>query len=217
MNLFVNKHQQKTEATKARLFTAARKAIAKHGFEAATIDQIASTAGFTRGAFYAHFKSKDDLFLAMLEHRAAQDFRAFQKQLQAVSGEARYEALWDLCRLRLRDTQWALLQLEFKLYIARRGSKGAKLSERFTNLRRSLREQYLKDLIPSKETRQSALFEAVTDGLCLQRAYKGAEFTEKEAEESMRLIFDFLLDQWQTSTSVRTSRSSSPAEQLGPE
>src|ERR1700761_5228629 len=61
-----SRHQERTELTRARLIQSAEKIFARDGFEAAKLEEIASDAGYTRGAFYANFDSKEDLFIALL-------------------------------------------------------------------------------------------------------------------------------------------------------
>ena len=62
-----SRHQERTDVTRARLIRAAEKIFARDGFEAAKLEEIAAEAGYTRGAFYANFESKEDLFFALLE------------------------------------------------------------------------------------------------------------------------------------------------------
>jgi AcrR family transcriptional regulator len=50
-----------------RILDAASKVFAAEGFAGATIDAIGHTAGFTKGAVYSNFGSKDELFLALLD------------------------------------------------------------------------------------------------------------------------------------------------------
>ncbi|WP_267222010.1 TetR/AcrR family transcriptional regulator [Dyella silvae] len=50
--------------TRARIVESARRLFNHHGFEKVTIDQIMTAAGLTRGAFYHHFDSKDELYAA---------------------------------------------------------------------------------------------------------------------------------------------------------
>lgn len=50
--------------TRARVIESARRLFNRHGFEQVTIDQIMAAAGLTRGAFYHHFRSKDELYAA---------------------------------------------------------------------------------------------------------------------------------------------------------
>lgn len=54
------------EQTTQRLLDAAQKLIAKKGLSAASVEDIAEAAGYTRGAFYSNFSSKGDLFIELL-------------------------------------------------------------------------------------------------------------------------------------------------------
>src|SRR5690348_12636055 len=67
-----SRQKARTEETRRKLLAAAEKAFARDGFEAARLEDIASLAGYTRGAFYANFKSKEDIFFALLEHWVGQ-------------------------------------------------------------------------------------------------------------------------------------------------
>src|SRR4030081_2011237 len=59
--------------TRTRLLEAAARVYARRGFDGATIDEVAEEAGFTKGAVYDHFGSKEKLLLALLdEHLAKQ-------------------------------------------------------------------------------------------------------------------------------------------------
>jgi len=59
--------------TRAALLEAAARVYARRGFDGATVDEVAEEAGFTKGAVYSHFGSKENLLLALLdEHLAAQ-------------------------------------------------------------------------------------------------------------------------------------------------
>ena len=53
-----------------RIVEAARFLFRQRGFDGASIDQVMNEAGLTRGAFYAHFDSKDDLIRDVLEIEA---------------------------------------------------------------------------------------------------------------------------------------------------
>lgn len=75
---------ERKAATRARLLDAAAQVYARSGFAGATLDEVAGEAGFTKGAVYAHFGSKEKLLLALLqEHLAGQ----IVKQLQLFERE----------------------------------------------------------------------------------------------------------------------------------
>src|SRR5499427_8543689 len=61
--------------TRDKLFEAAARVFEEQGIGGASIETIAAAAGFTRGAFYSNFKSKDELIIAMLEDHVAQSIR----------------------------------------------------------------------------------------------------------------------------------------------
>jgi len=55
--------------TRARLLDAAARVYARRGFDGATLDEVAAEAGFTKGAVYSHFGSKENLLLALSEEQ----------------------------------------------------------------------------------------------------------------------------------------------------
>ena len=65
----LNKHQLKNRETHARLLKAAEEIFVCDGYQGAQLSAIAAAAGRTKGAVYDHFKSKEDLFLALFETR----------------------------------------------------------------------------------------------------------------------------------------------------
>src|SRR3954452_23252232 len=58
--------------TRDKLFEAAARVFDEQGINAASIEAVAAAAGFTRGAFYSNFASKDELIFAMLENHVEQ-------------------------------------------------------------------------------------------------------------------------------------------------
>jgi AcrR family transcriptional regulator len=57
--------------TRARLLEAAAQVYSRRGFAGATLEEVASEAGFTKGAVYGHFGSKENLLLALVEEYLA--------------------------------------------------------------------------------------------------------------------------------------------------
>jgi AcrR family transcriptional regulator len=97
---------------RARLLDGARQVFAERGFAAASLDHVAAAAGFTKGAVYSNFASKDELFLALMEDALAARLDAVETAmaaahdlpaaLAAVAGE-----------LGRSDPRWQVLFLEF--------------------------------------------------------------------------------------------------------
>jgi AcrR family transcriptional regulator len=60
---------EQTERNRSLVLDAARDVFMARGYHAATLEQIAESAGFSRGVVYSQFESKADLFLSLLEAR----------------------------------------------------------------------------------------------------------------------------------------------------
>ena len=122
--------QERTEETRSRLLKAAEKIFFRDGFEAAKLEEIASRAGYTRGAFYANFESKEDLFIAMLEKEALKRLRGVRAAIGdlQVPG-AKLAALRKYMLESLPDRVWAVLFTEFRLFAFRRPELKTKLAD----------------------------------------------------------------------------------------
>lgn len=106
--------------TRARLLEASRRIFAQGGYGGASVDVIAAEAGYTKGAFYGNFESKEAVFLELLSrHKAAE-----AEQLdRLVGGEQAPEAVFAKLDAWLEgmnaDADWALLAVELELHARR--------------------------------------------------------------------------------------------------
>ncbi len=106
---------EKQAATRASLLESAAAVFTQKGFEAATVEEITEAAGFSRGAFYSNFETKEELFLTLIESRIQGRLQeialAFQEgdtaETRIRSGGAYLDALV------AQDRQWCLLYMEF--------------------------------------------------------------------------------------------------------
>ena len=73
--------------TRQLLLDSGRDVFARKGFAAATVEEIAQQAGFTRGAFYANFRDKHDLFWAVVATEDESTFGAMELSLEAAHGD----------------------------------------------------------------------------------------------------------------------------------
>lgn len=79
--------------TRAALLRAAAEVFAEQGFTAASIEDIAERAGFTRGAFYANFTDKADALLTVLDESRASDMEAAADLVATTPDEGKLAAL----------------------------------------------------------------------------------------------------------------------------
>ena len=107
------------------------------GMERASIDDVAEHAGFTKGAFYANFESKEQLFLAMLEENFAARLEEIDRALSTEEGpeaQARQAGL-DFHRFLEFSDEWERLFFEFAAYAARNDEFRVELVARYRMLR----------------------------------------------------------------------------------
>ncbi|GAA2899184.1 TetR/AcrR family transcriptional regulator [Microbacterium esteraromaticum] len=75
------------ENTRARLLEAAQQVFAEVGLEGATVEAVCERAGFTRGAFYSNFESKDELFLMLAASVGETRLQAVRERVSTLVGE----------------------------------------------------------------------------------------------------------------------------------
>lgn len=75
---------RRREATRQKLLDAAAQVFAEVGLDAASVEAICDRAGFTRGAFYSNFETKDELMLALTERVSEQKIEAVTTRIQEL-------------------------------------------------------------------------------------------------------------------------------------
>ncbi|MER7521173.1 helix-turn-helix domain-containing protein [Streptomyces sp. NPDC126499] len=107
--------------TRAALLKAALEVFAEHGFHAASIEQICERAGFTRGAYYSNFASKEELFLALFDEHGERIVHRLAEAIDALAPEDyTLERLAELAsRVEPEERDWYLVSTEFTLHAIR--------------------------------------------------------------------------------------------------
>jgi AcrR family transcriptional regulator len=128
---------ERQASTRAALLRSAARLICRHGMHGASIDAIAADAGFTKGAFYANFASKQDLFLTMLEQKfatALADLEAAMPGAGVPAVEA-HQAAEGFIAYANSDPEWPRLYQEFAALAARDEPFREQLATRVRELR----------------------------------------------------------------------------------
>jgi len=130
-----NKHEQKTQETRARLLLAAEQLILRNGYEKADMAQVASLAGRTTGAIYAHFKSKEEIFLALFDQSLERKRQLVDQLLQSAAPAEVKREHWRRVLIEIsKDRDWSLLLLEYKLFAIRHAEAQEQLRNRIRRL-----------------------------------------------------------------------------------
>ena len=127
------------DATRERLFEAAARVFNERGIGAASIEAIAVAAGFTRGAVYSNFASKDELIIAMLADHVERSVRHHLDLLARHRDPADFVAALRASDRNRQDPlgRAPLLHIELILYVARAEKRRPELAKRL-RARRSL-------------------------------------------------------------------------------
>lgn len=195
-----SRHQERSDATRARLIRAAEKIFARDGFEAAKLQEIAAEAGYTRGAFYANFDSKEDLFLALLEGEISSRINTVEHMTRRVQDpEAKLRAFREFFLTICQDRRWSLLALEFKLFAVRHPEVKARLAAMNRRLVKP-RIGILRDImegtgrkLPVTPTAFAMSLSAVTNALSLEHMLDRSLMPETAFKQILENYFDSLL------------------------
>jgi AcrR family transcriptional regulator len=120
------------DETRDKLFEAAARVFEDQGTGGASIEAIAAEAGFTRGAFYSNFASKEELIIAMLEDHVEQSIR---RNLDLLAKHKNLDDFLEALKSMDRSRQdplgrSPLLHMEMILFVARAEKRRPELAKR---------------------------------------------------------------------------------------
>jgi AcrR family transcriptional regulator len=154
-----DRRREKVDRTRADLLAAATRAFARQGYEGASVGDIAADAGYTKGALYAHFGSKNELFLEVARRKiASAPEQACLPPLDADGLEPEVVDALD----QMYDDDDLLLALEFLSYAVRhpeaRAEIGAFYEEGFGQLAAQIAQRrHPEDDTPTQDDWDTAL------------------------------------------------------------
>jgi len=139
--------RRRRAATVERLLDAALETFAEQGFAASSVEDVCSRGGFTRGAFYSSFRSKDELFAALMHREVERDLARAAGMLTGLGDEPdpvtaavdRSLALFRVGRV------WTLVTTEYALHAARH-PEAAEVLRRY---RRQMRDSLVELIAPA--------------------------------------------------------------------
>jgi AcrR family transcriptional regulator len=189
------------DETRERLFAAAAEVFEKRGVGAASVEQIVAAAGFTRGAFYSNFATKEELLVAMLDEHVRRSIRHNRELLAAYPDAEGFLAALRADEGREDDPlhRSPLLQIELILHVARTPEQRPALAERLRAMRSligeiaasALREAGVEREIDAAQA--GMLLLAIEDGLRLHRLIDPAATPPDAVLEAFRSLQQLLL------------------------
>jgi AcrR family transcriptional regulator len=191
------RQSERTRATRRKLLDAAKRIFAQDGFEAARLEDIAAGAGYTRGAFYANFKSKEDIFFALFEEWVRERIESLTNASRRHSDPAaKLMALRTHYAELATDRRLVLISMEVKLFALRHPEAHARLRSRHRRIRASFGELFsevmgaLGKTIPIAYPAASACLGAVAQGLLLEHLLDPKTLSDGDVRHVLGLYFD---------------------------
>jgi AcrR family transcriptional regulator len=169
--------EQSRANTRERLLTAARSVFASSGFHGASVEEIASEAGFSTGALYSNFEGKEDLFLVLMEREIEEHAQEISRAVAAqasIADRATGGARQWMTMIE-REPEALLLFMEFWAYGVRDTEMRPKVAARFAQMRQVLttliadgvRDFDLELAIPAEQL--AIAIDALADGIARQK------------------------------------------------
>ncbi|MFM0210915.1 helix-turn-helix domain containing protein [Paraburkholderia sediminicola] len=164
--------------TRTHLLAAAKRLFVERGFGATSLRDIAAEAGYTQGAFYSNFASKEDLFVELMRERSKTQVTDIARALSDPSASADdiLNALEVWAQTLDAEPEWSVLGVEFKLQ-GRRNPVFATASQELLDAHRDglaycIGQIFsrLKRVPPESPTVLAASFMGLSQGLALQRS-----------------------------------------------
>jgi AcrR family transcriptional regulator len=188
------------QLTRVKLIESAERVFVRAGFDAASVEQIAEEAGFSRGAFYSNFESKDELFLELLYKKSIETQNALDNIFrEKKDGHERFRAARDWYADQWQQRTWTVLKTEFNLRALRKRALRRRLSALWRHeveaysalLTQYFLEAGLKPVESSQTIAVSLL--ATAQGLGMLSLLGSDSALESTIAESRKLAFDRLV------------------------
>jgi AcrR family transcriptional regulator len=186
--------------TRATLIAVGRKHFLRYGLGGAVAEKIAEDAGYSRGALYANFDGKEDLFLAVLREEQASRLNMFRSILrEEPSGKKRLRKMRDTIADTFTNRDWIVLRAEFEAG-ALRSERIRKVFVEMHRLQIHDGVELVKDLLKSSEVTSSLkpddfimVILNLAHGLAVTQKILGAELSQKSTRSLIESLFDRLM------------------------
>jgi AcrR family transcriptional regulator len=201
---------RRREATRQKLLDAAAQVFAEVGLDAASVEAICERAGFTRGAFYSNFETKDELFLELVGNVARERVDAVRSrvlQLESEGGLGEVPALaleivQRVLDISADDRLGVLLMNEIRIHALRNPRLAAAYLAQEDEMRRSV-AQIIEDIARAKQLRfrmpadeAARLMLTVWEGASVRGVMAGLDYEEmcRRTNAELARVADLIID-----------------------
>jgi AcrR family transcriptional regulator len=186
--------------TRATLIAVGRKHFLRFGIGGAVAEKIAEDAGYSRGALYANFDGKEELFAAVIREEQARRLDFFRSLLKdETSPKKRVEKFRDALADLVTDHDWIVLRAEFEVGALRSEPIRKSFIEAHRLQRRDGVELF-KDLLRSPDLSSRltpdefmTVMINLAHGFAVTQRILGAELSQKSTRKLIQSLFDGLI------------------------
>ena len=189
--------EERKQQTHQHILQAAEMLFARRGYEGTTIDEIVAEAGYTRGAFYAHFGSKEAIMRELIAAGFDGDVAAIS-QMPSSSIEACAAAYGNMARSFYENSDNTLWMLEFQLAAVRHPELRQEYAEQYHKMREAVGRLITDTLAEDPQTshtrtsdahaRYADIFLVMLSGLSLMKLIDPDRVDERLFEDGFRAL-----------------------------
>jgi AcrR family transcriptional regulator len=198
--------------TRERLIAVGRKYFLEHGLGGASVEKIAAEAGFTRGALYANFSNKDELFVAVLQSTTDTEVLNFRSILESDrNAQDRFQMMREAIGNLVINPAWVLLQAEARANALRNETIRSAVVEQQKKRQAdgaALLRQFASQLglvLSASPEEVVGVLGSLAEGLAVRQAISGQRHPERAKQLAM-LCFDRLVSVGGSNPRRRASR-----------
>ena len=187
-------HRLPRAETRRRLLDAAASVFARRGYDAATLEEVAADAGFSKGAVYSNFANKQELFLALMRERIDQRLNAVAIHPAETPVELANGAGNALAALLEQRPDWHRLFIEFSL----RAMHDPELRQELSQQRRAVRREIARQIeehatrlgieLPASSDALTVMILALTNGLAIEHLADPETVDPDVLADALRLL-----------------------------
>lgn len=188
--------EESQQKTRTKLLNVAANMFAEHGFYDTSIDRIAEEAGFSKGAVYSNFGSKDDLFIEVFRDQQRKDMQDLEKIIESCETIDEFIQLLEKNHEHGRKVgqKESILKLEFLLHALRNKAAQKSLADMLKENRQQmvdiLQHFYKEDnsLSPGEADRLAYLILSLDIGIGIQSFVLAEDTPDKALAEGLKLF-----------------------------
>lgn len=186
--------EERRARTREDLLQAAAEVFGKRGYHGASLDEVAEAAGYTKGAVYSNFGSKEELFLEVADRRVASLVNMLLEVFREAKPNEILLNLFETAHNFANADNFILLDMEFRLYARRHPEAREKLATRDSAMLQGLgdlldqhfKSTGVKPALPPLDIARAVW--GLADGLSLQGATDPSVMENGLPEKALRTL-----------------------------